>query len=149
MKQKVLFICMHNSARSQISEGLLSKLYGDRYEAYSAGVVSLSVNPYAVEVMKEIGIDISMHRSKSIEEFRGMMFDYVVTVCNTAKQSCPFFPGRMILHHGFFDPSDFHGSKEETRAVFRRIRDEIKSWITETFGKNKPLQIRGNDLVSF
>jgi len=126
MKQKVLFICTHNSARSQIAEGLLRTLYGNRYEAYSAGVEPLSVNPYAVEVMKELGIDLSTHRSKSIEEFQGMMFDYVVTVCNHAKETCPFFPGKRILHKEFDNHSSFDGSIEEILAIFRRVRDEIK-----------------------
>ena len=133
MKQKVLFICTHNSARSQIAEGLLRTLCGNRYESYSAGVQPTEVNPYAVEVMKELNIDISMHRSKNIEEFRGMIFDYVVTVCDNAKESCPFFPGKIVLHQGFEDPVGFHGNRERTLEIFRRIRDEIKIWITETF----------------
>jgi arsenate reductase len=134
MNQKVLFICTHNSARSQMAEGLLRTLYGNRYEAYSAGVEPLSVNPYAVEVMKELGIDLSTHRSKSIEEFQGMMFDYVVTVCNHAKETCPFFPGKRILHKEFDNPSSFDGSVEEILVMFRRIRDEIKDWIINVFG---------------
>jgi arsenate reductase (thioredoxin) len=134
MKQKVLFLCSHNSARSQIAEGLLRTLYGNRYEAYSAGIEPSSVNPYAVEVMKELGIDLSAYRSKSIEEFRGIMFDYVVTVCDHVKEACPFFPGKKILHKKFDNPSMFDGSLEETLVMFRRVRDEIKDWVIDTFG---------------
>jgi arsenate reductase len=138
MRQTVLFICYHNSARSQMAEGLLRSIYEQNYEAYSAGVVPTAVNPYAVEVMKEIGIDISTHRSKSIEEYRGRTFDYVVTVCDHAKETCPFFPGKIIMHQGFEDPAGFEGSIEDTLVVFRRLRDAIKTWIIDTFDeKNK------------
>jgi len=106
--------------------------YGDRYEAYSAGLEPTSVNPYAVKVMAEIGIDLSTHRSKSIEEFRGKSFDYVVTVCNHAKEACTFFPGEKILHKSFRDPSSFKGSEEEILENVRRVRDEIKEWLIET-----------------
>ncbi len=95
-RKSVLFICTLNSARSQIAEGLLRHLYGDKYEVASAGILPSEISPYAVEVMKEIGIDISSHRSKSIEEFRGKVFDIVVTVCDHARQACPFFPGKEI-----------------------------------------------------
>ena len=134
MKQKVLFICTHNSVRSQMAEALLRTLYGNYYEAYSAGIEPSSVNPYAIEVMKELGIDLSTHRSKSIEEFQGMVFDYVVTICNHAKEACPIFPGKQILYKEFDDPSIFDGSIEETLAIFRRVRDEIKEWVIDTFG---------------
>jgi arsenate reductase (thioredoxin) len=133
MKQKVLFLCTHNSARSQIAEGLLNTIYGSRYEAYSAGIEPSKVNPYAVEVMKELGIDISNNRSKSIEEFRDANFDYVVTVCDNAKEACPFFPGKKILHESFEDPAEFEGNIEEMLVVFRRVRNEIKNWIQEIF----------------
>jgi arsenate reductase len=134
-KEKVLFICTHNSARSQMAEGLLRTLYGDRYEAYSAGTQPSKVNPYAVKVMAEIGIDISKHRSKGVEEFLGMEFDYVFTVCDRAKNTCPFFPGaKRYVHQSFDDPAEFRGDKEESLTVFRRVRDEIKSWIEITFG---------------
>ena len=136
MKKKVLFICTHNSARSQMAEGILRTLYGDRYEAYSAGTQPTKVNPYAIKVMSEIGIDISNHRSKSAEEFRGKEFDYVVTVCDDAKEACPFFPGgKTYLHKGFKDPSEFKGNENEIVAEFQRVRDEIKRWIEETFGE--------------
>jgi len=134
MKKKVLFICTHNSARSQIAEGFLNALYGSSYEAHSAGIEPTSVNPYAIKVMAEIGIDISAHRSKGMEEFRGENFAYVVTVCDHAKEACPFFPGETILHRGFDDPSEFTGTEDEILAEIRRVRDEIKGWIEKTFG---------------
>ena len=133
MKKRVLFICTHNSARSQMAEGLLKSLYGNRYEAFSAGTEKTSVSPYAIEAMKRIGIDISGHRSKSVEEFRGQSFDFVVTVCDSAKESCPFFPGEKIIHKSFEDPSGATGSHERILAVYERVRDEIKDWIEETF----------------
>ena len=98
MKEKVLFLCTHNSARSQMAEGILNAFHGDNYEAKSAGVTPTKVNHYVVKSMAEIGIDISKHHSKSIEEFRGQTFDYVVTVCDYAKEICPFYPGEIILH---------------------------------------------------
>ncbi|MGC8972143.1 MAG: arsenate reductase ArsC [bacterium] len=135
MKEKVLFICTHNSCRSQMAEGFLRHLYGDLYESYSAGLEITKVNPYAIKVMEELGIDISRQRSKSIEEFRGMIFDYVVTVCDSAKERCPFFPGKKVIHKSFEDPAEFIGNEEEKLNVFRRVRDEIKDWIIENFGK--------------
>ena len=135
MKKKVLFICTHNSVRSQMAEGLLNALHGERYEGYSGGIEPGNINPYAVKVMSEIGIDISNQRSKSIEEFRGKNFEYVVTVCNQAKKTCPFFPGEKILHISFDDPSGFKGTEEEILVKLRRVRDEIKDWIKKTFNK--------------
>ncbi|MEM3737094.1 MAG: arsenate reductase ArsC [Candidatus Bathyarchaeia archaeon] len=134
MKTKVLFVCTHNSARSQMAEGFLNALYGDRYEAYSAGIEPTKVNPYTVKVMAEIGIDISTHRSKSIEEFIGQNFDYVVTLCDNAREVCPFFPGGKTLHKDFEDPAEFKGKETETLEKVRHVRDKIKDWIEETFG---------------
>ncbi len=135
-KKKVLFICTHNSARSQMAEGLLNHLYGSIYEAYSAGTSPSGVNPFAVKVLKEIGIDISKNKSKSIKEFEGMKFDLVVTVCDSAKEECPYFPGgKEYIHKSFPDPSAYKGSEEEKLEFFRKVRDEIKKWIEETFGK--------------
>jgi len=133
MKKRVLFICIHNSARSQMAEALLNALKGDRYEAFSAGIEPSRVNPYAVKAMAEAGIDISAHRSKSIEEFRGKSFDYVVTVCDLAKEACPFFPGEIILHKDFKDPSEFKGTESKILEKVREVRDEIKDWIEKTF----------------
>ena len=127
-KKRVLFICTHNSARSQMGEGLLRAFYADRYEAYSAGIAPSSVNPYAIRVMEEIGIDSSIHHAKSVEEFLGMESDYVVTVCDHAKESCPFFPGAgKYIHRNFENPSDFKGTEDEILTVFRRVRDQIKA----------------------
>lgn len=133
-KKKVLFICTHNSARSQMAEGLMNYLLGNYYSAYSAGTKPNFVNPFAIEVMKEIGIDISNHRSKSVVEFKGEKFDYVVTVCDSAKENCPFFPGaKEYIHQGFEDPSSFEGTDEEKLNKFREIRDEIKNFIFKKF----------------
>ena len=133
MKKKVLFVCTHNSARSQMAEGILNEFHGDRYEGYSAGVIPTKVNPYVVKAMAEIGIDISGNRSKSIEEFREEKFNYVVTVCDSAREACPFFPGEKIIHQAFEDPSQFRGSEEEMLKQVRKVRNEIKEWIRETF----------------
>ena len=135
-KKTVLFICTHNSARSQMAEGLLRAVYNDRYEAHSAGAEPSTVSPYAVKVMKEIGIDIAKQNSKSVEQFRGMSFEFVVTVCDGTREACSFFPvGKNYLHKGFEDPSRF-STDMETLAAFRRVRDEIKDWIVKTFGQN-------------
>ncbi len=133
-KKKVLFLCTHNSARSQMAEGILRSAHGDKYEASSAGTEPSRVNPYAVRAMAEIGIDISDHGSKSVEKFEGEKFDTVVTVCDHAKDVCPAFPGaKKYLHRGFTDPSRFRGKDEEILEGFRKVRDEIKSWIDNEF----------------
>jgi len=133
LKEKVLFICTHNSARSQIAESYVNNLLSDRYEAHSAGTEPSNINPYVVKVMEEVDIDLSEVRPKSIEEFRGKNFDYVVTVCDHAKEVCPFFPGEDVLHKSFEDPSEFEGSDEEILEKVRKVRDEIKKWILKTF----------------
>lgn len=132
-KKKVLFLCTHNSARSQMAEGLLKNLYGDRFEVFSAGTEPSRVNPYAIRVMDELGIDISEHKSKSLNCFEGTQMDYVVTVCDNAKESCPTYPGVHVIHKGFKDPSQFRGKDEEILEGFRKIRDEIKAWIGNEF----------------
>jgi arsenate reductase len=133
-KKKVLFICTHNSARSQMAEAFLNSLFGDRYEAYSAGTSPTGVNPYAIKAMQEVGIDISGHRSKGVEEFLGQTFDHVVTVCDNAKEACPFFPGQATRsHQSFPDPSSCQGSEQEILDCVRRIRDEIKEWVARSF----------------
>jgi len=134
MKQKVLFLCIHNSARSQIAEGFLKSFYRDKYESYSAGLNPTLLNPYAVEVMKETGIDISNQYSKSINEFKNMKFDNVVTVCGNAKEKSPFFPSIKLLHKDFINPTNIKGSVDEILGLFRNVRDEIKTWIVDTFG---------------
>ena len=134
-KEKVLFICTHNAARSQMAEGLLRALHGDHYDVYSGGTEPSSVSPFAIKVLAEIGIDISDHSSKNIEKFIDMRIDYVVTVCDNAKENCPFFPyGVKYYHISFQDPRAFEGSEDEKLDVFRRVREEIKDWIEKTFG---------------
>lgn len=133
-KKTILFICTHNSARSQMAEGLINALRGDEYTARSAGTEPSEVNPYAVRVMQEIGIDMVGHHSKSIEQFLEHDFDYVVTVCDHANEACPFFPGgKERIHKGFQDPAAIEGPEDVKLSGFRRIRDEIKAWIEEGF----------------
>jgi len=133
--KKVIFICTNNSARSQMAEGLLRHLYGERYEAFSAGTSPGDINPFAVKVMEEIGIDISGSHSKGIDEFTGTIFDYVITVCDHARQICPFLPAASEnLHAGFEDPAAFEGTNEAKLMKFRKTRDEIKMWIEDYFG---------------
>jgi len=133
-KESVLFVCTHNSARSQMAEGILNAIGGDHYIAFSAGTEPSSVNPYAIQVMSEIGIDISAHRSKGLHEFMEKKFDYVITVCDHANETCPFFPGGKIrVHRSFQDPASYKGDEAETLFDFRRIRDEIKAWIEKYF----------------
>lgn len=126
MKKRVLFLCTHNSARSQMAEGLLRYRAGDRFEVESAGTEETRVNPLAIAAMKEIGIDISTHTSKKLERFLGERWDYVITVCDRANESCPIFPGGAErIHWSFDDPSAAIGSEEEKLGVFMRVRDEI------------------------
>ena len=140
MKKKILFICTHNSARSQMAEGYMNAKYGDRYEVFSGGTEVTRIHPRAIEVMKEIGIDISGHRSKLIDDLFGKGIETVVTVCDSAQKACPFFPGaKEVIHQSFADPSAFKGSDEEVRVGFRRVRDEIIRWIDQTFG-NAPAE---------
>jgi arsenate reductase len=128
MKKKVLFLCTHNSCRSQMAEGLVNADLGDRFQAFSAGTEATAVNPMAARVLAEIGVDISHHRSKTLDEFAGESFDYVVTLCGSANEKCPlFFGGVRRIHIGFDDPSRTTGSEEERLADFRRVRDEIRS----------------------
>lgn len=144
-KKKVLFLCTHNSARSQMAEGLLRAMYSDRYEAYSAGVDPTAVDPRAVRAMGEIGIDITSQLSKSTQEFLDMVFDLAVTVCDRARQACPICStkiehpartprAREVIHRSFLDPAETRGSEEEEMQAFRKVRDEIKEWISQTFG---------------
>jgi len=130
MKKRVLILCTGNSARSQMAEGLLAHDAAERFEVKSAGTKPGRVRPEAIAVMKELGIDISKHRSKHVDEFQGQQFDYVLTVCDNAKESCPFFPGdTKRLHRGFDDPAAHEGMEEERLAVFRRVRNEIREYL--------------------
>jgi arsenate reductase (thioredoxin) len=138
-KKKVLFICTHNSARSQMAEGLLNCMYGDRYQAVSAGVKPGRIHPLAIDVMAEIGIDISNQRSKSIEEVMEDFYDAVVTVCDEARETCPVYPGGAeLLHHSFEDPSSFDGTPEEIADKFREVRDKTEEWLEMEFGPSSP-----------
>ena len=133
-KTAVLFVCTHNSARSQMAEGLLRDRYGDHYDVYSAGTERTHVRPLAIEVMEEIGVDLSGHTSNTIEDLGDRTFDVVVTVCDDAREACPYLPAeKENLHRSFEDPSAAEGSAEERRAVFRRVRDDLAAWIDDTF----------------
>ena len=131
-RKRVLFLCTGNSCRSQMAEGFLRHMAGDRFEVFSAGVKPAQVNPLAIKVMAEAGIDISKHRSKSVMELIGQQFDYIVTVCGNAKQTCPVFPGKHEkIHWDLEDPAEAQGSEKERMVVFRKTRDEIRKKIDE------------------
>jgi len=130
-KPRVLFLCTHNSARSQMAEGFLRALAGDRFEVGSAGTEKTSVNPLAVQAMAERDIDISDHRSKRYEDVATPPWDYLITVCDDANERCPFVPGRVQrLHWSFEDPSRATGDEEQRLRVFRRVRDQIHERLT-------------------
>ncbi len=129
-RRRVLFLCTHNSARSQMAEGLLRHLAGDRFEVYSAGTEATSVRPEAIAAMAELGVDISGQESETLDRYLSESFDYVVTVCDDANEACPVFPGaKNRLHWSFRDPSRATGSDEERLEVFRAVRDEIRGRI--------------------
>jgi arsenate reductase (thioredoxin) len=131
MRRRVLFLCTHNSARSQMAEGFLRRLAGDRFEAASAGTEATRVHPLAIRVMGEAGIDLRGHTAKSVDQFLHESWDYVITVCDSANERCPLFPGRTTrLHWSFDDPSQATGSDAERLQTFRRVRDEIARAIT-------------------
>lgn len=133
-KRSILVLCTGNSARSQMAEGLLRNVFGDRFEVFSAGTKPSIVRPEAIKVMAEIGIDISGHLSKSVDEFAAREIDYVLTVCDNAKENCPYFPARTrLIHHAFVDPAEIIEGSEEIRLnAFRSVRDEIAA-----FAKNE------------
>ena len=132
--KRVLFICTGNSARSQMAEGLLRTLGGKEYDVYSAGTHPFPVRPKAVQVMREIGIDISTHYSKSLDQFVDQPFDYVITVCDNAKESCPVFHGaKEMLHWSIKDPVEVWGTEETRLQAFRKARDELAGRIRKTF----------------
>jgi arsenate reductase len=161
-KMKILFLCEHNSARSQMAEGLLKHLYGQKYEVFSAGSNPTQVHPLAIKVMAEIGIDISQQYSKSIEEFRNVDIDLAVSVCkSSAKLLCSLCSSPIIgdrpeiigttlpkakryIDHGFTDPSETDGTLEQKVEAFRRTRDEIKKWISNTFADLKTEDSKSN-----
>jgi arsenate reductase (thioredoxin) len=134
-KQRVLILCTGNSARSQMAEGLLRHDAGERFEVESAGTRPGHVRPEAIAAMREVGIDISGHRSKSVDEFKDQSFDLVLTVCDNARETCPVYPGHgQRLHRSFDDPAAVRGSEEDRLAAFRRVRDEIRDYL-RTFGR--------------
>jgi arsenate reductase len=146
-KKKILILCTGNSARSQMAEGLLRHDAGDRFEVASAGTKPSRVRPEAIEVMREVGIDISGHRSKNVDEFSGQHFDYVLSVCDHAKESCPIFPaGTAALHRNFEDPAALDGTEQERLTAFGRVRDQLRSYLRE-FAASDPAFIL-NKLVS-
>lgn len=143
-KKKVLFLCFHNSARSQMAEGLLRAMHGDKYEVYSAGVEASRVDPRAVKAMSEIGIDIASQRSKAMNEYRGILFDVAVTVCDKVREMCPICgvslkapatapAAKETIHKNFKDPVAAEGSEADQLNAFKQVRDEIKIWIEQTF----------------
>jgi arsenate reductase (thioredoxin) len=132
VSSRVLFVCTHNSARSQMAEGFLRHLGGDAVEAASAGTEPGELHPLAVDVMAEAGIDISGQRAKAVDDFVQQRFDYVITVCDDAREACPFFPGAARrLHWSLPDPSAASGSREERLSVFQAVRDEVRRRVEE------------------
>lgn len=133
-KIRVLFVCTHNSARSQMAEGLLRAMGGEKFEAFSAGTEATHIRPLAIKVMAELGIDISGQHSKVLTEYLSQPFDYVITVCDAANESCPVFPGATNrLHWSFPDPFKATGSEEAQLAVYRQVRDDIALHIANQF----------------
>ena len=129
-RKRILFLCTGNSARSQMAEGLMRHEAGDLFDVFSAGTKPSLVRPEAIAVMNEIGIDISAHRSKSVDEFLGQQLDTVITVCDNANESCPVFPGRtQRLHWPFEDPASAHGTEDQRKDSFRKVRDQIRARI--------------------
>jgi len=135
-KPRILVLCTGNSARSQMAEGLLKAGLGDRFDVDSAGTHPSVVRPEAIEVLREIGIDISGNRSKSVDEFADIQIDFVLTVCDNAKENCPYFPARTrFTHHAFEDPAEARGDLDERLAAFRKVRDEIAGYIEREYIK--------------
>jgi arsenate reductase (thioredoxin) len=131
-RPRVLFLCTHNSARSQMAEGFLRHLAGDRVEVASAGTEVTRVHPLAIRAMQEVGIDIRAHRSKIVDALLGDPWDYVITVCDSANERCPLFPARTTrLHWSLEDPSQAPGSEDQRVGAFRRVRDQIHAWVTD------------------
>ena len=137
MKKKILVLCTGNSCRSQIAHGYLQQFGGDKVEVYSAGVETHGVNPKAIASMKDDGIDISSHTSNNILEYQGIDFDFVITVCDNAKERCPYFPNKAIkFHYNFPDPAKAIGTDEEVKKEFERVRDLIKNYSQEFMSKH-------------
>jgi arsenate reductase len=138
-RQRVLVLCTGNSARSQMAEGLLRTDAGDRFSVESAGTRPTHVRDEAVAVMREIGIDISGQRSKSVHQFAGQPFDLIITVCDNARETCPIFPAALRrLHHDFEDPASVEGTEEDRLAAFRRVRDQLRRYLQEVAAAAEP-----------
>ncbi len=134
-RRRVLFICTHNSARSQMAEAWLRHIAGERFDVHSAGTEATNMRPLAVRAMAEVGLDISQQKSKTLERYLGQPWDYVITVCDEANEACPAFPGgRERLHWSFPDPSKAAGPEEQQLMVYRQVRDAIRRRIDEFFG---------------
>ena len=135
MKPKVLFLCTGNSARSQMAEGILRHMAGERFEVFSAGVEPKALHPLAIDAMREAGIDISKQRSKDVEKLPERAMEFVVTVCSNAREKCPVFPATVkFMHWDLDDPAAVQGTEEEKLAAFRRVRDQIFTHIKNEFG---------------
>ena len=133
-KQRILFLCTHNSGRSQLAEALLRQLHGEKYEVYSAGIIPTKVDPYVIKALTEQGIDVSKLHSKHVNEYFNMSFDCVITLCDNVKETCPFIPGaKNYLHKGFEDPSKFTGTEDEMIEKVRKLRNEIQAWLKKMF----------------
>ena len=133
-KKTILFLCTHNSARSQMAEGLINSFFADRYKAFSAGTVKTDVNPFAIKALNDLGIDTNSHYSKTLNDFIDEKFDYVVTVCDNAKENCPYFPNaKELIHISFEDPSGIEGSDENKLNAFVKTRNLIKDWLELKF----------------
>lgn len=147
-KKRILILCTGNSARSQMAEGILNRDGGDLFDVESAGVEPSSVRPEAIEAMNEIGIDISNHRSKSTDEFAGQKFDFIITVCDNAKEICPIFPGNAErIHQSFEDPPpETVGDYQSRLKVFRQVRDEIRIWLQKFIDKEISMRNQTNRL---
>ncbi len=134
--KKILILCTGNSARSQMAEGLLKHITQNKYEIFSAGTKPSIVRPEAIKVLQEISMDISNNRSKSVDEFADQEIDYVLTVCDNARENCPYFPAKTkLFHHSFDDPAEIEGDEEIRLTAFRRVRDEIKTYLENDFVK--------------
>lgn len=133
-KKSILILCTGNSARSQMAEGLLKHICADEYDIYSAGTKPSIVRPEAIEALKELGLDISNNRSKSVDEFADKKIDYVLTVCDNAKEACPYFPAQTkVIHHSFEDPAEVEGDEATRVKAFKKVRDEINIYFADEF----------------
>lgn len=146
--KKILFLCTGNSCRSQMAEGFLHHMAGEKFEVYSAGTNPTKINPLAIKVMAEVGIDISSQYSKSVEEFLNQKFDMVITVCDHAKQTCPIFPNPyQKIHWNIKDPAEFQGSNKEKMDFFRKVRDEIKKKCIKLINEEKEGLLKSKDNI--